>query len=150
MVEKKDNHPNKWSYYEELLKNRGIKKAFDENPELEDKILDDIKNNRIKMAIDIRKLGDISKVSDKTSKRILSDIAKGNEDIYGGYNKIADSGKLDNYYQIISTFRKKITSDNFDKKLLKDENIKNIEYELKKIDRQVQVLISKIERKKNG
>ena len=33
MIEKDDNHPNKWSYYEEILKNRGIRKAFDENAE---------------------------------------------------------------------------------------------------------------------
>ena len=75
MLKKDDNHPNKWSYYEELLKNRGIKKAFDEISGLENKIVDDIKSDKIRMAIDVRKLGDISKVNDKLSKKILKDIA---------------------------------------------------------------------------
>ena len=127
MIDKEDNHPNKWSYYEELLKNRGIKKAFDETPALEDKIIEEIKNDKIKMAIDIRKLGDISKVNDKLSKKILKDIAKGEEDIYSGFNIIESSGKMDNNFQTISNFRKKITDKNFSNKLLKDENLRDIE-----------------------
>ena len=148
MIDKEDNHPNKWSYYEELLKNRGIKKAFDETPALEDKIIEEIKNDKIKMAIDIRKLGDISKVNDKLSKKILKDIAKGEEDIYSGFNIIESSGKMDNNFQTISNFRKKITDKNFSNKLLKDENLRDIEYELKKIQRTVIVLLKTIERSK--
>ena len=148
MIEKNDNHPSKWSYYEELLKNRGIKKAFNEIPELEDKIIEDIKNNKIKMAIDIRKLGDISKVNDKLSKKILKEIANGEEDIYSGFDIVASSGKMDNNFQIISNFRKKITDDNFGKRLLNDDNLKDIEFELKKIERTVSVLLKNIERRK--
>ena len=148
MLEKDDNHPNKWSYYEELLKNRGIKKAFLENPELENKIIDDIKNNKIKMAIDIRKLGDISKVNDKLSKKILKDIANGEEDIYSGFDIVASSGKMDNNFQIISNFRKKITDETFSSKLLNDDNLGGIEFELKKIERTISVLLQNIERLK--
>ena len=149
MIEKNDNHPSKWSYYEELLKNRRIKKAFNEVPELEEKIVNDIKNNKIKMAIDIRKLGDISKVNDKLSKKILKEIADGEQDIYSGYDIVAGSGKMDNNYQIISNFRKKITDDNFASKLIKDDNIKGIEFELKKIERTISVLLKNIERRKD-
>lgn len=149
MIEKNDNHPSKWSYYEELLKNRGIKKAFNEIPELEDKIIDDIKNDRIKMAIDIRKLGDISKVNDKLSKKILKEIANGEEDIYSGFDIVASSGKMDNNYQMISNFRKKITDESFGKRLLNDDNLKDIEFELKKIERTVSVLLKNIERRKD-
>lgn len=149
MIEKNDNHPSKWSYYEELLKNRGIKKAFNEIPELEDKIIDDIKNDRIKMAIDIRKLGDISKVNDKLSKKILKEIANGEEDIYSGFDIVASSGKMDNNYQMISNFRKKITDESFGKQLLNDDNLKDIEFELKKIERTVSVLLKNIERRKD-
>lgn len=148
MLEKDDNHPNKWSYYEELLKNRGIKKAFLENPELENKIIEDIKNNKIRMAIDIRKLGDISKVNDKLSKKILKDIADGEEDIYSGFDIVASSGKMDNNFQIISNFRKKITDETFSSKLLNDDNLGGIEFELKKIERTILVLLQNIERLK--
>ena len=46
-------------------------------------------------------------------------------------------------------FRKKITDENFGKRLLKDDNIKDIEYELKKIERTVTVLLKNIERRKD-
>ena len=148
MIDKEDNSPNKWSYYEELLKNRGIKKAFSEVPGLEDVIIEAIKENKIKMALDIRRLGDISKINDKLSRKILTEIAQGEEDIYSGYDIVASSGKMDNNFQIISSFRKKITDENFSSKLLKDENLGDIEFELKKIDRTITVLLKKIEGEK--
>lgn len=149
MIEKDDNHPNKWSYYEELLKNRGIKKAFEEIPGLEDKFVNDIKDNKIRMAIDVRKLGDISKVNDKLSKKILKDIALGEEDLYSGFDIVASSGKMDNNFQFISNFRKKIQDDSYVDKLLNDESLGDIEFELKKIDRIITTMLNRIERKKN-
>ena len=149
MIEHDDNHPNKWSYYEEMLKNRQIKKAFDEVPGLEDKIVSDIKSNNIRMAIDIRKLGDVSKVNDKLSRKILKDIAMGEEDIYSGFDIVASSGKMDNNFQFITNFRKKIQEDSYADKLLKDENLNNIEFELKKIDKLVKNMLAKIEKSKN-
>lgn len=148
MIDKDDNHPYKWSYYEELLKNRGIRKAFEKNPGLEDKIIDDIKNNRIKMAIDIRKLGDIGKLNDKLSNKILKDLAKGEEDLYSAYDIIESSGKMDNNFQLVSNFRKKISDENFLNKLLNDENLGDVEFELNKIKRIVSNLLKKIERSK--
>lgn len=149
MIEHDDNHPNKWSYYEEMLKNRQIKKAFDEVPGLEDKIVSDIKSNNIRMAIDIRKLGDVSKVNDKLSRKILKDIAMGEEDIYSGFDIVASSGKMDNNFQFITNFRKKIQEDSYADKLLKDDNLNNIEFELKKIDKLVKNMLAKIEKSKN-
>ena len=150
MIEKDDNHPNKWSYYEEILKNRGIRKAFDEIPGLEEKIISDVKDNRIRMAIDVRKLGDVSKVNDKLSKKILKDIAIGEEDIYSGFEIIASSGKMDNNFQLLTNFRKKISDENFASKVINDENLGNIEFELKKIERIVSTLLSRIEREKKN
>ena len=144
MISKDDNNPSKWSHYEELLKNRGIKKAFKAIPELEDKIVEAIKCDEIKMAIDLRKLGDIGKVEDKLSKKTLKEIASGEEDIYSGYEIIQNSGKLDNNYQIVCNFRKKICDNDFAKKLLNDEKIDQIEYELHKINRQITILLNKI------
>lgn len=150
MIEKDDNHPNKWSYYEEILKNRGIRKAFDEIPGLEEKVISDVKENKIRMAIDVRKLGDISKVNDKLSKKILKDIAIGEEDIYSGFEIIASSGKMDNNFQLLTNFRKKISDENFASKVINDENLGNIEFELKKIERIVSTILSRIEREKRN
>ena len=148
MIDNNDNHPNKWSYYEELLKSRGIKKAFEKIPGLENKIIDDIKNNRIKMAIDIRMLGDIGKLNDRLSSKILKDLAKGEEDLYSAYDIIESSGKMDNNFQLVSNFRKKISDESFANKLLSDENLGDVEFELKKIERLVSNLLRKIEQNK--
>lgn len=150
MIEKDDNHSNKWSYYEEILKNRGIRKAFDEIPGLEEKVVSDVKENKIRMAIDVRKLGDISKVNDKLSKKILKDIAIGEEDIYSGFEIIASSGKMDNNFQLLTNFRKKISDENFASKVINDENLGNIEFELKKIERIISTILSRIEREKRN
>ena len=148
MLEIGDNHPSKWSYYEELLKNRGVKKAFEEVPGLKEKIIDDIKNDRIRMAIDIRKLGDISKVNDKLSNKILKDIADGNKDIYSGYEVVEDSGKMDNNFQYIKNFKEKIYNASTTGKLFKDTNINDIEFELIKIQRIIEKVLSDIEKYK--
>ena len=100
------------------------------------------------MAIDVRKLGDISKVNDKLSKKILKDIAIGEEDIYSGFEIIANSGKMDNNFQLLTNFRKKISDENFASKVINDENLGNIEFELKKIERIVSTILSRIEREK--
>ena len=55
---------------------------------------------------------------------------------------------MDNNYQTILNFRKKISDETFSSKLLKDDNIGDIEYELKKILRIVSTLLNKIEREK--
>lgn len=148
MIEKNDNHPSKWSYYEELLKNRGIKKAFEEVPGLEDKIISDIKNDKIRMAIDIRKLGDISKVNDKISDNVLKEIANGEKDIYSGYDIVESSGKMDNNYQYVKSFREKIQNASSTGKLFKDENINNVEFELNKIKKLIEDILAEIEKKK--
>lgn len=145
MLHHNDDHSNKWSYYEELLKNASIKKSFSQIEGLEEKIVEQIKNNELNMALDIRDLGNICKVNDKLSKKILKDIVEGEETIYSGYEIIQSSGKLDNNYQLLSNFRKKITDENFDKKLLKDENPQQIKFELSKINKTVSMLLKKME-----
>ena len=102
------------------------------------------------MAIDIRKLGDIAKINDKLSKKTLRDIVKGEENLYSAYEIVESSGKMDNNYQLVSNFRKKISDENFANKLLNDENLGDVEFELKKIERIVSTLLSKINRNKKN
>ena len=102
------------------------------------------------MAIDIRKIGDIAKINDKLSKKTLRDIVKGEEDLYSAYEIVESSGKMDNNYQLVSNFRKKISDENFANKLLNDENLGDVEFELKKIERIVSTLLSKINRNKKN
>ena len=53
MIKHKDNNLEKWSYYDEFLKNRKIQKACEDNPDLEDTVVEQIKSGEVK-AVDIR------------------------------------------------------------------------------------------------
>lgn len=145
MMKHNESNPEKWSYYEEMSKNRGIQKAFAEIPNLEEEIVRQVKNDEITMAIDLRKLGKIAQVDGKISQRILNDIASGEETIYTGYAMIEDSGKLDETYQICIKFRKKIAEPDFIDRILSDGDPKLTKFELSKIAKTVKKLLEKLE-----
>jgi len=49
-----DRTPNRWSYYDELLKGRRFKKAIDAYPDFLDVIVEKIRSEEIERAVDIR------------------------------------------------------------------------------------------------
>lgn len=130
MIKVNDLEPARWSYYEEFLKNRNIKKAIEKIPELEEKIVEHIKENKINQAADIRKIGDIAGVSNKKSKKLISEIAEGKMDVYTAYEEMKDSGSLDETIKNLKKFRDFINQPSF------AENINNEEalFLLKKIE----------------
>lgn len=145
MIDNGDDHPEKWSYYEELLKNRSIRKYMETVDGLEDKIKETIKNNEVNMALDIRNvLGGIAKVQDKESNKIMRDIADGKLDIYEGYQIIEDDGKAGKVYQTLKSFRKKINEEDFSKRMM-NENVSQIKFELSKIEKTIGMLLKKLD-----
>ena len=100
------------------------------------------------MAIDVRKLGEIEKVGDKLSKKMLRDIAAGKESLYDAYDIVQSTGKMDNNFHTISNFRKKITDKDFAKRIVDDEKVGDIVFELKKINKQIEMILKKIESNK--
>ena len=112
---------------------------------LEDKIKETIKNNEVKMALDIRNvLGGIAKVQDKESNKIMRDIADGKLDIYEGYQIIEDDGKAGKVYQTLKSFRKKINEEDFSKRMM-NENVSQIKFELSKIEKTIGMLLKKLD-----
>lgn len=130
MIEVNDLEPARWSYYEELLKNKNIKKAMETMPELEAQIVAQIKDNKIVQAADIRKIGEIAGASNKKSKKLISEIATGKTDIYTAYDEMKDSGSLDETIKKLKKFRDFVNEPTF------ADNIKNDEamFLLKKIE----------------
>lgn len=55
---------------------------------------------------------------------------------------------MDNNYQLLINFRKKISDESFTSKIVNDENLGNIEFELKKIERIVSTILIRIDREK--
>lgn len=147
MINNNDTNPEKWSFYDELLKNKNIKEALDNVDGLQETINKDIKENKIVRALDIReKLGGIAKVKDKDSRKILRKVADGDADIYDGYQILNDEGKTGNIYYQIKKFRIKITENDFETRMLNEQNDSNIRFELKKIKKTTEQLLKKLER----
>jgi hypothetical protein len=141
MIENDDLNKRHWSYYEEYLKNGGIKKYRETNPNIDETIAKAVKAETIKEASDMRKLGEIAKVGDKQSKKVMSKIAEGEMDLYEGYAEVQDAGKFDDVVKKLKNFRQYINGDTIEKQIKgSDEIYKQAQFEIKKIIRRLQDL----------
>lgn len=138
MISHNDSNKRHWSHYEEYLKNAQIKKFRQTSPTLDDTIANTIKADRITEASDMRKLGEIAKVGDKQSKKIIQKIADGTIDIYEGYSEISETGKLDDVVKRLKVFRNFISDTSFNKQVTTSGDVKEKAlFEIKKIIKQL-------------
>lgn len=141
MIENNDMDKHHWSQYEEYLKNAGIKKYRETNPDLDETIVNAIKTETINEASDMRKLGDIAKIGDKQSKKVMQKISEGEIDIYEGYSQVQDAGKLDDVVRKLKNFRQYINDNTVEKQIrASDETYKQAQFEIKKIVKRLQDL----------
>lgn len=134
MIKNDDLNKKHWSYYEEYLRNGGIKKYRETMPNLDETIVEAIKTEQINEAADMRKLGDIAKVGDKQSKKVMQKISTGEMDIYEGYSEVEDAGKFDDVVKKLKAFRQYINDDTISKQMkISEECYKQAQYEIKKI-----------------
>lgn len=145
MIEHNDVHSLRWSYYDEYLKNRSIKKYRETMAELDQVIVKEIMNGGIRQAKDVRDyLGGIAKISGKTSSKAMMDIAAGKIDIYTAYDKVEVDGKTGNAFQIINRFRNKISDCDFKKKMIQEDK-KQIKFELNKIKKTIDEFLKELD-----
>lgn len=141
MIENDDLNKRHWSHYEEYLKNGGIKKYRETNPDIDETIVEAIKTEAIREAADMRKLGEIARVGDKQSKKVMQKIAEGEIDLYEGYEEVQDAGKLDDVVKKLKTFRQYINDNTIEKQIKGSEEIyKQAQFEIKKIIKRLQDL----------
>lgn len=137
MKEKNDVDPQNWSYYDEFLKSRVIKKHRDEIPELDDRFAEMVKQGEIPAAIDVReKLQAIAKVPGGKGKKLVVSLVEGNKDFEECFAEAEKYGATNNWYQTFYKFRIRI-SDPSIKKSIKKMDKKQLDrclYELKKIE----------------
>lgn len=142
MIEKDDLNKHNWSYYEEYLKNRDIKKYRETNADLDDTIVSAVKSGEIKAAQDIRKLGNVAKVGDKQSKKIMQKVSTGELDIYEAYTEMQVSGKMDDVVKQLKNFRTLINSENIVQQIRSSEQVFNqATFEIKHIIKRLEKLI---------
>ena len=147
MIAHDDLNKRHWSHYEEYLKNAQIKKFRATSPSIDDTIAQAVKTEQIREASDMRKLGDIAKVGDKQSKKVMQKIADGKMDLYEGYSEIQDSGKLDDAVKRLKTFRTLINDASFEKQVsASEESIQQAQFEIKKIIKRLEAITHNLEK----
>ena len=119
MIDQNDLEPSRWSYYEELIKNRAIKIAAKSNPQIVDTVVAKIKKGEISQASDIRKVGTIVGASSKSrsAKSVASQYLKGEVSLNEAVESLKDSGDLDEVFQRLSKFKEFINDREIDKKI---------------------------------
>lgn len=139
MLEHGDDNVSKWSYYEEFIKSRKIKKLRDEFSSFDDVIVSKIKSGEIKRAQDVRdKLPTLSAGSNKIVKKLVN----GDLNFEEAVDAVEDSGNADSLYLKINKFRHWLVSESTESALKKATPvvIKKVKYELGKISGQLDVL----------
>lgn len=146
MKEKNDLNPTRWSYYEEFLKNRAIKNVVKDNPELEEKVVEDIKTGKIHEASDIRKLGDIAKSKSKAGKKALAQYREGKVSLEKAYESVKESGVLDEDLQRMRRFKEFINDPDLEDKFddINDDIKKKINFEINAILKRLKAIQSKL------
>ena len=133
MKAKNDLTPDRWSYYEEMLKNRSIQNAIKEKPQLEEKIVSQIQSERIANAADIRKIGVITANNSKGGKKIKEQYLEGKIDLYEAFSELQDSGALDRVYKEVTQFRDFVTDQAFKENIQESPKKNDILFCIKKI-----------------
>ncbi len=146
MVEHDDVTPDRWSYYEEYLKNRSIKEERKKDPELDEIIVEKIKSGEIEKAQDMRKLGDIIAIDTDASKNAINEIKTGTLTIVEAHNDLNVEVQLSDIIKQFERFRKNIsTVDIIQSVLNSDEESKTrMMFEINQIQRRLSKIIDKI------
>lgn len=149
MIEQNDLAPAKWSYYEEFLKNRSIKHAVEDDPELENIVATQIKKGNIHEAADIRKIGELVKHKSKTAKRLVRQYKEGKVSLQDAYTELKESGQIDEAWVKFNKFKEFINDADFDEKIseMNPDIQKKLLFELKQIVKRLQALEKNVTKK---
>lgn len=126
-----------WSYYDEYLKSRFIKKRRDEIPEFDTRFAEMVKQGEIHAAIDVReKLQAIAKVPGQKGSKLILALVESKKDFDKCYFEAEKNGVTNSLYQILYKFRVKVSDPSIKKQLAEMEvnQQKKCIYELKKIE----------------
>lgn len=130
--EEPDTH--KYSYYFEYVKDSGIRKYRQTNPDIDKTIITSIKKCEIEKAEDIRLLGKIAKVGDKQSKKLMKYVIEGKKNIYEAHNELNEVGKFEASVSKLKSFKEYINGDVFINNIKSSEEVnKQAMFEIKKI-----------------
>ena len=146
MLEHSDLRPDRWSYYDEYLKSRSLKKYRDTSPVMDEVFVGQVKSGDIRTAVDVRsKLSEIAKGTDRTSRRIMQEYIARETDLYDAYERYVATGKSTDVYKQIKKFSE-IISDQEKQKTIRLEATSNrdVAFKLKQIKKEIDKLLREI------
>ena len=117
MLKNNELSPDKWSYWEEYLKNRAVKKYREVDPELDKVVVEAVRSSQITQAMEMRKLGEILASPSKTAKKIVERIKKKEITVNDAYDVLQNSGQINDLIKKLDNFRELINAPAFEKTL---------------------------------
>lgn len=149
MKEHDDLNKNRWSYYEEYLKNKGISKLREENPNFDVIFVNQVINSEVPSAQYVRKIGEIGNLpkNNKERKQAVAGIMSGELTFVDAFEAIAQTGKFDDIVKKVKKFRNQISEDSFEKQLVQlDGSAKaDVIFEIKKIHKALEKFMKKLD-----
>ncbi len=135
MVKHNEVKRDRWSYYDEYLKSKKIKKARDQYPDFDKLIVQKIRNSEIERAVDVR--DNLPTICDGPSKN-LKRFAEDRISFEDAYSNAIDAGGDNVAYKRLHKFRQWLARADTGNDLVetKEKNIRDkIEFELDKIEK---------------
>lgn len=140
MIDHDEDEKSRWSYYDEFIKSRIIKKA--RNEKFDKLIVENINSGDISRAVDLR--DDLPVIC--KAPRALRRFMSGEYNFEEAYNRAVEAGADSTPYAKLAKFRKWLAAQETEKALglTGGEARKKIEYELKKLSPIVENLIKNL------
>lgn len=145
MVKHNEEDINKWSYYDEYLKNSINKKARKDFANLDEVVVEKIKTGEIPTAVDLREK--LKVVLSSNSKNVKKFII-GDRTFSECYESAQDQGCCEDILKKLKIFRDWLVDTEVEKSisLLNDDVMKKCNYEIKKVIK----LLENLEKKSKG
>ena len=132
MIKHRDNDVNRWSYYDEYLKSRVIRKVRENHTEMDKVVVRKIKSREIPKAINVRvELGAIA----RAGKGILRDFLEKENTFERCHERVHERGIDNEWYKRLNKFRRLLVSEEVRHEFydMEEAHKKKCAYELRKI-----------------
>lgn len=144
MIEHEDNNVDRWSYYEEYLKSRLIKKARSDHPKLDKRFVTAVKSGEISIAIDVRnKIAKVARGGDRSIKIFLPGTDTLDRAVLSAVDRGVDNELLSQFkrFRNVINQRKMLN----DLQAMQPEQLNKCLFELKKIDQRLGTIMKKFD-----
>lgn len=144
MVQHGDEVVERWSYYDEFLRHNSIKRARREHPKIDGVFVEKVKSGEIPKAVEVREK--LTKIA-TTGGKVLKAFVTGEGSFESCYDRAIARGADNTWYKRLNKFREQLADPDLKDIFLEmnEAHRKKCVFELKKIKRIVDGVLSKIE-----